>query len=219
LARLSQLTGRPIDDTATLALPQLAAAVAQARSTVNAARARPEYEQFARTRERLARQQDVATAQDQPRISAFARVGYGRPGLNFISDQFESYGLAGVQVQWKTWNWGTTTREREALALQQQIVAADEAAFAKGVGRATETDLAAIDRLTIALALDDRIVALREDIERSTQARFQERVLTAAEYLDRSTELLQARFARNGHRVELAHAGARLLTTLGLEVR
>jgi outer membrane protein TolC len=219
LARLSRLTGRPIADTDVLAIPQLAATVARARSTLDATRARPEYEQFARTRERLARQQDVATAQDQPRISAFARVGYARPGLNFISDQFESYGLAGVQVQWKAWNWGTTNREREALALQQQIVSADEAAFAKGVVRATETDLAAIDRLTTALALDDRIVALREDIERSTQARFQERVLTAAEYLDRSTELLQARFARAGHRVELAQAGARLLTTLGLELR
>ena len=43
--------------------------------------------------------------------------------------------------------------------------------------------------------------------------------MTASEYLDRSTELLQARFARAGHRVELAQASARLLTTLGLEVR
>jgi hypothetical protein len=72
---------------------------------------------------------------------------------------------------------------------------------------------------TLALALDDRIIALREEIERSMHARFQERVVTAAEYLERSTELLQARFARAGHRVELAQASARFLTTLGLEAR
>jgi outer membrane protein TolC len=219
LARLSRLTGRSFADTDVLGLPQVATAVAQARATVDDTRARPEYEQYARTQERLARQQDVATAQDQPRLSAYARVGYGRPGLNFISDQFESYGIAGVQVQWKVWSWGATNRERQDLALQQQIVAADEAAFTKGLGRSTEADLAAVDRLTVALALDDRIIALREEIERSTQARFQERVVTAAEYLDRTTELLQARFARAGHRVELAQAGATFLTTLGLEVR
>jgi outer membrane protein TolC len=219
LAKLSRLTGRSMAETDVLGLPELTADVLQARAAVDAARARPEYDQFARTRERLARQQEVATAQDQPRISAFARVGYGRPGLNFISDQFESYGLAGLQVQWKAWNWGTTNREREALALQQQIVADDEAAFTRGLGRSTEADLAAIDRLTIALGLDDRIIALREEIERSMQARFQERVVTAADYLDRSAELLQARFARAGHRVELAQASARFLTTLGLEVR
>jgi outer membrane protein TolC len=51
------------------------------------------------------------------------------------------------------------------------------------------------------------------------QARLQEGVVTASEYLDRSAELLQARFARVGHEVELAQASARLLTTLGLEVR
>ena len=219
LAKLSRLTARSIADTDVLGLPQLDAAITQARASVDDTRARPEYEQFARTRARLARQQDVATAQDQPRISAFARVGYGRPGLNFINDQFESYGLAGVQVQWKAWTWGTTDREREALALQQQIVAADEAAFTKGLGRSTESDLAAIDRLTAALALDDRIISLRESIERSMQVRFQERVVTATEYLDRSAELLQARLASAGHRVELAQASAKFLTTLGLEVR
>lgn len=43
--------------------------------------------------------------------------------------------------------------------------------------------------------------------------------MTASEYLDRSAELLQARFARVGHEVDLAQASAHLLTTLGLEVR
>ena len=219
LSRLSRLTGRSIADTDILALPQLAEAVTRARATVDDARARPEYAQFTRTRERLARQQEVAAAQDSPRVSAFARVGVARPGLNFISDQIGPYGLAGVQVQWKAGTWGTTTREREVIALQQQIVAADEAAFTKSLGRSTEADLAAIDRLTMALTLDDRIIALREEIARSMQARFQERVVTAADYLERSSELLQARFARAGHLVELAQASAKFLTTLGLEVR
>jgi outer membrane protein TolC len=219
LARLSRLTGRALPDSETLAVPDLGAAVARARPRIDDTRARPEYESFARTRDRIARQREVAAAQDQLRISAYGRVGVGRPGLNFISDEVEPYGLAGIQFQWRLWNGGTTTREREALAIQQQIVAADEAAFTRGVSRATENDLAAIDRLTAALDLDERIVTLREQIERTTQVRFSERVVTAAEYLDRSTELLDARSARAAHRVELAQAAARLLTTLGLEVR
>ena len=219
LARLSRLTGGPIADTDVLEIPQLAAYVAQARPAAGEARGRPELEQFARTRERLARQQEVVRAQERPRVSAFGRVGYGRPGLNFISNEFDTYGLAGVHVQWKAWTWSAPNRERAALALQQQIVAADESAFARTIGRATEVDLAVIDRLDNTLALDERIIALREQIDRSTQLRFREGVVTAAEYLDRSTELLDARFARAGHRVELAQASARFLTTLGLEVR
>jgi outer membrane protein TolC len=213
------LTGRPFADTDQLSLPDLAPAVARAREDVDSVRARPEYEQFARSQDRLARQQDVVRSGEQPRVSAFARIGYGRPGLNFISSDFEPYGVVGVQVQWKLLTWGTPSRERQELAVQQDIVAADQAAFSKSVARATENDAATIDRLQAALTLDDRIVSLREAIEQSARVRLDEGVITATDYIDRNTELLNARLARGGHLIELAEASARLLTTLGLEVR
>jgi outer membrane protein TolC len=219
LSRLVRLTGRSIPENASLELPELRSRVAQARTSVQTTRARPEYTQYASSRDRVARQQDSVAAQTQLRMSAFARVGYGHPGLNFIADEFQLYGIAGVQLQWKPWNWSSETREREALALQAQIIAADEAAFTNALERTTDTDLRSIDRLDETLALDDRIVALREQIERTMDIRFRENVVTAAEYLDRNSELLNARFTQAAHRVEFAEAGARLLTSLGLEVR
>lgn len=161
----------------------------------------------------------MAGAAERPQVGAFARVGYGEPGLNFISDRFEPYGLAGIQLQWKAWTWGAANRERQALAIQQQIVDADQAAFTKGIRDAILNDLATIDRLQDTLATDERIISLREEVDRSIKARFDEHVVTASEYLDRNAELLQARYARTGHQAELAQASARFLTTLGLEVR
>jgi outer membrane protein TolC len=219
LDRLTTLTGQTIGANDRLTLPDIAAAVAQARQSQATLRARPEYEQFARTRDRLTRQQELTTAQDRPRISTYARLGYGKPALNFAASDFQSYALAGVRLQWSAWTWGSGGREREALAIQQRVVAADEEAFARSLTTSIEGDEAAIDRLQRSLASDERIVTLREQVERSTQLRLQEGVVTASEYLDRNAELLQARFARAGHQVELAQAGAHLLTTLGLEVR
>jgi hypothetical protein len=43
-------------------------------------------------------------------------------------------------------------------------------------------------------------------------------VITSAEYVDRETDLLDARLARIAHEVELAHAQARFLTLLGVEM-
>ncbi len=219
LDRLATLTGQPVGESDTLVLPDLAALVARARQVRDTVRARPEFDQFASMRDRIARQQQLSVAQERPRISTYARVGYGEPGLNFVSREFESYALGGVRLQWNAWTWGSGGREREALAIQQRVVAADEAAFARSLTTSIEGDETAIDRLQRSLASDDRIVTLREQVERSTQVRLQEGVVTASEYLDRSAELLQARFARTGHEVELAQAGAHLLTTLGLEVR
>jgi outer membrane protein len=202
-----------------LTLPELADAVERARGGLDQLQLRPEYEQFARTREQVARQEDMAAASERPQLSAFGRGGYGKPGLNFISDQAESYALAGVQVQWRGWTWGSAAREREALGLQEAVVSAEEAAFSEKLHRSAITQLSTIDRLAAALALDDRILALRQNVDGVTRARFGEGAVTAAEYLDRHTELLAAQFAQAGHRVELAQAGAALLTMLGLGVR
>jgi outer membrane protein TolC len=219
LAVLAQLARTDIADTVALALPSLDGAVDGARAALADLRARPEYRQFAETRERLRTQQRAAAAQHRPRLSAFARAGHGRPGLDFLSEEFDSYWLGGLRIEWTPWNWGSTRREQEALALQQQIVDADEAAFTESLSRGIARDLAALDRLDTTLAMDERIIVLRERIERETRLRFDEGVVTAADYLDRRTDVLEARLAQITHRVERSRTQARLLTTLGLEVQ
>jgi outer membrane protein TolC len=219
LARLATLTGRAIDPEAPTRLPEAAENVAAVRETLLRERARPEYRQFDRARDRAARQQAAASAADRPQVSAFGRGGYGRPGLDFVSDRPEAYALAGIQLQWKAWTWGTSEREREILGLQQTIVSAEEAAFTSALHRAIETDLAVIDHLEASLPTDDRIVLLREQIERTARVRLGEGAITASEYLDRHTEWLAAQFDRARHRVELAQARASVQTKLGREVQ
>jgi len=219
LARLAILTGHPIDPDAPTRLPEAAETTATAREALVRERARPEYQQFDRTRDRAARQQALARAAERPQLSAFGRGGYGRPGLDFVSDRPEAYALAGIQLQWKAWTWGTSDRERDVLALQQTIVSAEEAAFTSGLRRFVESDLAAIDYLESSLPTDERIVSLREGIDRTARVRLSEGAITASEYLDRHTEWLAAQCDRARHRVELAQARARVLTTLGLEVK
>ena len=90
---LADLTGLALDSVSVLDTPDLAGEVAQARTGLANVRARAEYEQFARTRALLERQENARAAQDRPRVSAFGRVGYGRPGLNPLNDTFDAYWL------------------------------------------------------------------------------------------------------------------------------
>ena len=216
---LGDLTAVAMDSGRALAEPDVAAAVEQARAIAGAQRERPEFAQFRSARALLQTQEDARAAADKPRISLFGRAGYGRPGLNPLNTSFDSYWLAGVQAQWAPWTWGTSARDREALRIQQQIVEADEAAFAAGLKRAVAQDLAQIDRLSAALTADDQIIDLRERVLVETRARYREAVINSAEYIDRQTDVLSARVSRAIHRVELAQYRAHLLTTLGIEVR
>jgi outer membrane protein TolC len=214
---LSDLTGVALRADAPLALPALERRVAAARAS-DSVRARPEFERFARTREVLARQAEVLDAQRKPRFSAFLRGGTGRPGLNFLSTSFEPYWIGGLQLQWNPFDWGRAAHDRASLVLERDVVNAEAQAFADALRRATTRDLATIDRLERVLAADDEIVILREQIVRETMARFRESAITAAELVDRETDLLSARIARGLHGVELAQARASYLTTLGLQV-
>jgi outer membrane protein TolC len=219
LARLALLTGRPITDGVVLVAPATAALVRDVTRSLDTLRTRPEYEQFAATRERLARQSRLALAQERPRVSAYGRLGYGRPGLNMLSTDFQTYWLAGLQLRWTPFRWGTTGRERELLELEREVVATNEAAFTRSLQRSVQPALATIARLDSTLALDARVIALREQVVRDARAQLAEGAITAATYVDRSSELLAARIRRVQHRVALEQAHVTLLNTLGVEVR
>lgn len=219
IAVLGDLTGRPLSGAEPLAIPESESAVASARVAVDSLRQRPEYEQFTRSRELVDARRAAVAAQEQPRVSAFGRTGYGRPGLNQLAREFDSYWLAGVQVEWAPFDWGTVRREREALTLQREVIASEERAFADRLRRGTLSDLAAVDRLARTLEADSAIIVLRERVLQETRLRYQEGVVTVAEFVDRETDLNSARLARAAHRAELAQARARFLTTVGLEVR
>lgn len=218
LARLQQAAGLP-EPIAVLAAPSLDAAIEDARARLDTLRERPEFRQFDRARARLSAEEEGIDAARKPRVAAFARAGFGKPGLDFIADKWSAYWLGGIQLQWAPLTWGNAARERETLALEREIVSADEAAFAARLARAAAAELADIDRLEAMLAADAQVVALREAVEREALIRWKERVITLQEYLDRSGERLDAELTLAARRVELDAARARFLTTLGLEAR
>jgi outer membrane protein TolC len=111
-----------------------------------------------------------------------------------------------------------TDRDRQVSQIQQEIVATNEAAFTSELRRNVQQAVATAAQLDSALSLDDRIIALRETIDSATRAKLGEGVVTAAEYVDKSTDLLTARLTRIQHHIALAQARATFLSTLGVEV-
>jgi outer membrane protein TolC len=219
LARLGELIGRPVSEDEPLALPDLSSELAAVRSAMDTLKARPEYAQYAAQRDQLTSQMSVEGASSKPRIGVYGRLGYGAPGLDFLHNAFDVYGIIGLEVKWAPFDWGVTGRHKQALEIQRQIAVTNEAAFARDLRLALQSDLATLDRLATTLEIDQQIVTLRERTEREAGIRLAEGAVTTAEYVDRNTELLSARLAWTQHRVQLAQTQAELLTLLGAEVR
>ncbi len=210
---LASLTGRPISATTVLSAPT-------ADETLpDAARDRPEFAQYASSRESLARREAVLGAQQLPRIAVVGRSGYGRPGLNALGRDFDTYYTIGVQLEWTPFNWGATAREREVQLLQQRIVDTYESHFSEALQRVVTAERARIEALETGLAADSAIITLRNQVLAETRLRHDEGEVSAADYVLRLTEALNATLDRDTRTLRLAEARARYLTTIGREVR
>jgi outer membrane protein TolC len=221
LAILADLTGEPIDTAAVLALPTTEPERRHPAdlATIAGLRRRPEFDQLRRSRERLDREIAYTSAENRPRVSAFGQAGVGLPGLDQFRTSSDAFWQAGIKVEWRPWTWRSAGRKAAAFRLQQDIVATEEQALGRRLARAVVTDLEEIDRLKAALADDERIVTLRTEVERQARAQYDEGAVTTPDYVEARTDVLEARLTLERHRVELAQARARYLTTLGLTPR
>jgi outer membrane protein TolC len=221
LAILADLVGRPVDTTAVLVLPSQEPEESAGTDPAFAAglRQRPEFEQYRQSRFRLDREAAYTTAENRPRIYAFGQAGLGLPGLDGFRTSSDAFWQAGVRVEWRPWTWRSAQRKAAAFRLEQDVLTTEEQALGRRLARAVAIDLEEIGRLKQALADDERIVALRAGIERQARAQLDEGAITAADYVETRTDVLEARLTLEQHRVELARARASYLTTLGLDAR
>jgi outer membrane protein TolC len=219
IANLARLTGEAIGEGAEFSLPDWSAALSRIGGDAAAVRERPEFARIARTRDRLDAEESLAGVENKPRVLAFAQGGYGRPGLNQFKPDPAAFWQAGVKVEWQPFTWGSAARNRELTTLQQQVLATEERALAEQMARAVQADLDDRQRLQAQLRDDEEVVALRELAATQADAQRREGAITAAEAVQLRTDVVEARLARERHRIELVQAEARIATTLGLSPR
>ena len=226
LERLSRLLAAEVGPDAVLTVPDLRAEVdsvegSLARSRHDSADAarpwsrRPEWRRLVRTRSRLRAEAALAEAETRPRVSAFVRGALGRPGLDFFDDTVSPYALMGVRVSWSLFDGGGSDARSRALRLEAATLDAERAALGDLLRRRASAVLPEIRRLVRALASGDRLVELQERRRTTALRRLEEGVLLPSEYVERRTDVFEARLRRRTHRVRLAEERARLLRILG----
>lgn len=218
LAILSDLIHAPVDTGSVLLLPEGQPELSEPTepTALAALRRRPEFEQLRRSRLRLEREMEATSVENRPRLFAFGQAGVGLPGLDQFRRSSDAFWQAGVRLEWRPWTWRSAGRRAAALRLQQEVLETEESALGRRLARAVATDLEDIARLKAALGDDQRIVELRTEVERQARAQYDEGAITTPEYVEARTDVLEARLELERHRVELAQARSRYLTTLGI---
>ncbi|HVI45616.1 MAG TPA: TolC family protein [Chitinophaga sp.] len=196
---LQLLTGSRITDVATRT-----PAVAELTSTDTLSR--PELQLFRLQRNTLLQQSALTGTRTLPRISAFVQGGYGRPGLNMLSNSFDSYYIAGVRLSWTLWNWQARRNEQRVLVLQEKNVAAQADAFTLNTQVQLAQQRAEISQLQQTIGKDASIIKLRAAVKDASASQLDNGVITVHEYVQDLNAETQARISERTHTLQLALA-------------
>jgi outer membrane protein TolC len=144
---------------------------------------RPENEVFSQQLLLVERNADLLKVKRMPMLYAFGQLGYGKPGLNFMSDAFGEYYVFGAGLSWTIWDWNQNRKEREALLLQKEIIRIKENSFDQIIMIAIEKELSQEEMFAEMIRKDVELITLRENIRKTSMKQLEEGVITATDYL------------------------------------
>ncbi len=196
---LSELIGQSVSPDMQLNLPEIDI---MAADTLN----RPEQELFRIRSQKLSVLQGLNRHAKQPRLVGFGQFGYGKPGLNMLSNEFDTYYIIGLQLQWNLWDWQKSKREREALAVQKNMITNQVEIFRKNTYLALQKETANIRKYKDFINKDQKIINLRDKIARRAGTQLENGVMTTTDYINHINALSRARLQLEMHRLNLVQA-------------
>jgi outer membrane protein TolC len=176
---------------------------------------RPELKSFDLQQQTLDASKSLLNCRLIPRVSGFGELGYGRPGLNMLSNSFNSYYLVGAKVTWTLWDWNETKNEKQLIDIQSQMLNTQKDLFNQGIKLLLEKNISDIQKYQDLQEKDKEIIALRKNITLSSESQMINGTITATEYLTVKNEELQAKINLETHKIELVKVQLDYLTTKG----
>lgn len=185
---------KPISDDVQLKTPK----VKPLSSNLN----RPELRVFENQTQLLDVQNRLVDAKLYPRFSAFLQTGYGRPALNMLNNNFDTFYIGGLRLNWNLSAFYTSGNERNLVGVQQRMIQTQKEVFLFNTDLQLKQQSGEWEKLEALIASDKEIIALRERIKKTSSTQLENGTLTATDYLILSNAEDQARQNLELHRIQ-----------------
>ena len=214
---LSVLINKTLDDKTVFEKPTPQYPESSGQNVIGLQINRPELTLFDLQKKQIDESVKVASLKNFPRLFAFATVGYGRPGLNFLKNEFAPYGIGGLSFKWNLADFYSKTLKNDLQILKNnaQLVDIQKDIFLLNTNIVVKQQSEELTKLQKLLEKDRQILALREKIKQTASVQLENGVMTANDYLIELNAENQARQNLVLHELQLLNANINLKTTLG----
>jgi outer membrane protein TolC len=176
---------------------------------------RPEYRLFDLKHASMEAGKELLGKKRMPVLYAFGQTGYGKPGYNMLNEDWDYYYMVGAGLRWKIWDWNSTSRERQLIGYQQQMLQSQRASFDKEMEAQLVQEEARIKQYTETIEMDRQVLDLQEKISRQAAVQLEHGTMTATNYVTELNKESLARITLATHQVMLMKSRANYLTIQG----
>lgn len=208
LYALSIVTGKTTEQFTNLSLP-----AEQDANTMSVKR--PEMDLFSKQNELLNANSTLLQKQRNPKLFGFGQAGYGKPGLNMLNNSFDTFYMVGLGFSWNVFDWKTTSRQKQIIKLQQDMVQTKQDAFVRNIDLASDQQAKQIKQFDELIKTDQELIAIRERITKTSASKLENGTITTADYLQDLNAETTARLMLETHKIQLKEARIKLTNIRG----
>lgn len=176
---------------------------------------RPEIKLYETQDKLLDGQWNVIAAKNRPKASLFVQSGYGRPGLNFLKNDFAFFYTTGVRFNWSLGGLYTQKKEKQLVELNKKMIEAQKETFLLNTNTALKQQQSEVEKLKLLIAKDKEIIDLRISVKDAAKAQLENGVISANDYLREVNAEDQARQTLITHSIQLLQSQINYQTILG----
>ena len=204
---LSLFIGRTVDENTLLVAPPSVNVMHE----IN----RPELQVYDLQAKNLDVQNKLLTIQALPKLSLFLQGGFGRPGLDLLSNNFAGYYIGGIKLTWSPSAFYTLKNNRALIEVSRKNLNVEKETFLFNTNLTVKQQDADIGKYQRLLASDDRIIELRNKVKKTAIAQLEYGVITPNDFLIDVNDENQARQNKILHEVQLLMTQYNQQTTTG----
>jgi outer membrane protein TolC len=196
LQQLSLLMGTNLQQNVVLHRPEIYPVVPEQLSR------RPELLLFELQKSQVNESTDLLAKSKLPKISAFAQGGYGNPGLNMLDNNFNSFFMTGVKLNWNIFDWNKNRKERQSLQINRDLVDSQKETFELNNNLELVKLQSEIDKMEELIRYDEQIIPRFEKMVMTAESQLKNGVITSSAYITEFTNLYEAKSNLALHRTQ-----------------
>lgn len=167
---------------------------------------RPELRAFDNRKRIYDLQSKLLNDELKPRIGFFVQGGYGRPGLNFLSNTFEWYYMGGLRLIWNFGSLYSLRNNLNLLEINKNSLDIQKETFLFNTKILQKLQISNMEKYYSLIEKDDTIIHLQSSVKKAAFAQLENGVLSTHDYISEVNAEDQARQSKILHEMLLLQA-------------